>query len=374
MAKKASWERVNYYSSQKGDDELRPYGWAGKHWSSAVSVEHLATRTSAGLFDESSFAKILVSGEQAAEFLNFACANDVVKGVGRTVYTQALNSRGGIESDFTVTQIGDAVFFIVTGTAFGGHDKGWLEKLARENNFTVHISDVTESLACFGIWGPRSREILQSVTTEDLSHEKFPFMRSREILIEGITVRATRITYVGELGWELYLPVEQGELIWKSILEAGKNFGLEVCGYKAIESLRLEKGYRAWSGEISTETNPWEAGLGFAISSTKENFFGHDSLVQAKESQSRKLVVITFDDIRRVPLGNEPIRIGGKIVGRVKSGGQGYSIGKAIAYAYLPIDHSAPKTRIEVEFFGQWVEGRIESEPLFDPTNQRIRS
>jgi len=374
FGEKASWERVNFYEGNVSNNEFAPYGWAAKHWSSAVRAEHLATRESAGLFDESSFAKILIKGEKAASFLNFACSNDVVKGPGRTVYTQALNSRGGIESDYTVTQISADEFMIVTGTAFLVHDMGWLQKIRREHDFDVSISDITSSLACFGIWGPRARDILQSVTTYDLTHKNFPFMHSREILIEGIAVRATRITYVGELGWELYVPVLNAEKVWNALVGAGKKYEMKVCGYRAIESLRLEKGYRAWGVEISTETNPWEAGLEFAVSLKKESFIGKDALVNAKPNQHRKLVLILFDDIRQVPLGNEPIRLGNEIIGRVKSGGQGYTINKAIAYAYVPIEHSAPGTEVDVEFFGQWRRGAVAAEPLFDPTGARIRS
>ncbi|MFZ2227697.1 MAG: FAD-dependent oxidoreductase [Candidatus Nanopelagicaceae bacterium] len=374
FGEKASWERVNFYTSNLSDDSLQPYGWAGKHWSSAVRTEHLATRASAGLFDESSFAKISVKGRDCSEFLNYVCANDVVKGVGRTVYTQALNSRGGIESDFTVTRLSENEYMIVTGTAFGGHDIGWLEKIAREQNFSVSISDVTDSLACFGIWGPKAREILMNLTEYDLSHKNFPFMHSREIVLGGVAVRATRITYVGELGWELYVPTENGETLWRQLIEAGKQFDLKVCGYRAIESLRLEKGYRAWSVEISTETNPWEAGLDFAVSINKKTFHGKEALLKAKERLTRKLVPILFADIRQVPLGNEPIKYGDEIIGRVKSGGQGYTLNKAIAYAYLPIQYSSAGTVVNVEFFGQWREGVVAAEPLFDPTNSRIRS
>ena len=374
FGEKASWERVNFYQPHEDSSSLPPYGWAGKHWSSAVRTEHLAVRESAGLFDESSFAKLQVTGKECAHFLNYVCANDVVRGIGRTVYTQALNSRAGIESDYTVTQVDDSEFLIVTGTAFAVHDKNWLEKLAREKNFDVEIKDVTTELACFGIWGPRSREILQALTDYDMSHVNFPFMHSREITLDGISARATRITYVGELGWELYLPIENGQALWTSILRAGERFGLEVCGYRAIESLRLEKGYRAWGVEISTETNPFEAGLDFAVSTKKESFHGRDAYLVAKISQTRALVPILFDDIRRVPLGNEPIQLNGKIIGRVKSGGQGYSIGKAIAYAYLPLESSHVGTVVDVEFFGEWVSGIVSSEPIFDPTNSRIKS
>ncbi len=374
FGEKASWERVNYYETHKGDEASRPHGWAGKHWANSVQVEHKITRTTAGIFDESSFAKLKISGPRAGEFLNLVCANNVVRGVNRTIYTQALNTKGGIESDYTVTQIADAEFLIITGTAFGTHDGGWLRKQRRELKFDeVEITDVTTDLAVFGIWGPKAREILQSITDYDLSNENFPFMHSREIEIAGVTLRATRITYVGELGWELYLPVSSGMTVWSALINAGKPFGAEACGYRAIESLRLEKGYLAWGTEINTETTPFQAGLGFVVSQKKEKFIGKASL-EAQVSPSVKLVVMTFDDVKRVPLGNEPIRVDGKIVGRMKSGGQGYSLNRGIGYAYLPLECATPGTSVEVEFFGDWHSGVIGVSPLFDPDGLRIKA
>ena len=375
FGEKSGWERVNYYKDHETNDDLKPYGWAGHHWSSAVAVEHHATRTHAGLFDESSFAKISVSGERAGDFLNHVCANDVVRGVGRATYTQALTTRGGIECDFTVTQTSENAFFIVTGTAFGTHDLGWLKKQRRELGFgEVVLEDVTGAYACFGLWGPNARKILEKLTPQDVSNEGFPFMTSREISIGDIPARATRITYVGELGWEFYVSTEFGAALWKLLFEAGEALGLMACGYKAIESLRLEKGYRAWGGEINTETNPWEAGLGFAVSKSKAEFIGREQLLAHKEKISRFLVAITFDDIRCVPLGNEPIRVNNQIIGRMKSGGQGYTIEKAIGYAYLPIEQATNGNKVEVEFFGAWEKGNVAVTPLFDAMNERIKS
>jgi len=375
FGEKASWERVNYYENNIGDETKRPQGWLGKNWSSAVQVEHHATRNAAGLFDESSFAKAQISGPRAGEFLNYVCANNVVKGIGKTVYTQALNSKAGIESDYTVTQTGVDDFMIVTGTAFATHDFGWLEKLRREFKFdNVEITNITRDLACFGLMGPKARFILQSLTNTDLSHPAFPFMTSQEIEIAGIQVRATRITYVGELGWEIYSSIDNGLNLWEKIIDAGKDFGLTACGYRAIESLRLEKGYRAWAGEINTETNPYEAGLGFAVALKKENFHGKLACMDAKKKLKRKLAAIVFDDITSAPFGSEPIRIKNEVIGRIKTGGQGYTINKAIAYAYLPINTCEPGTMVEVELFGRWIQGLISSEPLFDPSNERVRS
>ena len=369
FGEKSSWERVNFYRNHVGSESNRPYGWAGKNWSSAVQLEHAATREGAGIFDESSFAKLEISGTRAAQFLEFVCANDVVRGIGRAVYTQALNSKGGIECDFTVTQIDTERFLIITGTAFAHHDAGWLRKLRRENGFDdVKIEDRTEELAIFGIWGPRSREILQSLTDANLSNEAFPFMHSKEIEINGVRLRATRITYVGELGWELYIPVKNALAIWQLLYKAG---GFP-CGYRAIESLRLEKGYLAWGGEINTEYNPYEAGLAFAISKKKSNFYGAKAL-QSLKSPARRLVQIVFNDIRQVPLGSEPIRFNDQVIGRVKSGGQGYTINKAIAFAYLPVEFTEPGTKLDVEFFGVWHQGHVAQMPLYDPTGSKIK-
>jgi sarcosine dehydrogenase len=378
FGEKAGWERVNYYHNpddQDLNDNNRPTGWVGINWHPAVALEHHATRTTAGLFDESSFAKIKVSGSRAGEFLNLVCAANVVKGVGKTSYTQALNKKGGIESDYTITQTGESEFLIITGTAFLNHDKGWLEKQLRELNFDqVEIVDITKDLACFGIWGPKSRVILQSLTQSDLSNEAFAFMSSKVITIAGVSLRATRITYVGELGWELYIPTHSALKVWHELLAAGKSHGLRVCGYRAIESLRLEKGYRAWAGEINSETNPYEAGLAFAVSTKKENFIGKAALDKEKDKLSRKLTAILFDDIKQVAMGNEPIFINNKVVGRVKSAGQGYTINKAIAYAYLPIKHTNAGTSLEVEMFGVKHKGVIATEPLFDPKGEKIKS
>jgi sarcosine dehydrogenase len=377
FGEKAAWERVNYYlnPNEKLDESLKPNGWVGKNWHPAVSLEHFATRESAGLFDESSFSKIKITGKKSGEFLNYVCANNVVKGVGRTTYTQALNKKGGIESDYTVTQVADDEFLIITGTAFLNHDKGWLEKVAREGNFEeVEITDITKQLACFGIWGPNARKILQKVTNADLSNQAFGFMHSKIIELGGVNLRATRITYVGELGWELYVPADDALKVWLLILEAGNEFNLRPCGYRAIESLRLEKGYRAWAGEINSETNPFEAGLGFAVAMKKDNFVGKQAVERLKDNLTRKLSALTFDDIKDVAMGNEPIFVNNSVVGRVKSAGQGYTIKKAIAYAYLPADIAKVGTKVEVEMFGTKKTATIEAEPLFDPQSERVKS
>jgi glycine cleavage system aminomethyltransferase T/glycine/D-amino acid oxidase-like deaminating enzyme len=369
FGEKSGWERVNWFepNAALGDESLRPCGWAGRLWSPAIGAEHVACRTTAALFDETSFAKIEIVGEEAADFLERLCDNKVARDVGAITYTQMLNQRGGIECDFTVTRLADDRFRIVTGTAFGRHDLAWIRLHAPDG---VQVEDVTSRYACLGLWGPAARAILQPLTTEELA---FPYMRARELAVGSVPCLALRVTYVGELGWELYCPVEYGLRLWDTISAGGREHGLVAGGYKAIDSLRLEKGYRVWGSDISPEDTPFEAGLGFAVKLDKGDFIGRDALLTADEP-TRRLACLVLDDPRSVALGSEPVRVGGEIVGRVTSGGYGYTVERSIAYAYLPASSAAPGTRVEVEIFGEWIPGTAAEEPLFDPKGERIRA
>ena len=373
LGEKSGWERANWFepNAARGDEALRPRGWAGKLWSPAIGAEHVACRETAALFDESSFAKIDVSGGGAAGFLERLCANQVAREVGRVTYTQMLNPRGGIECDFTVTRLAAERFRIVTGTAFGQHDIAWIRQHAPEDG-SVHVADVTSAFACLGLWGPSSREVLQPLTVSDLSGAVFPYMTAREIAVGSVPCLAVRVTYVGELGWELYCPAEYGLALWDALWEAGAPFGLVAGGYKAIDSLRLEKGYRVWGADISPEDTPFEAGLGFAVKLDKGDFVGREALATAPESE-RRLRCILLADPRAVALGSEPVRVGDDAVGRVTSGGYGYTVGRSIAYAYLPAAHDVG-TPVAVEIFGEWVAGEVAAEPLYDPAGDRIRA
>ncbi|MEO3867250.1 FAD-dependent oxidoreductase [Nonomuraea sp. B12E4] len=358
FGEKAGWERVNHYAANeqadgRGEEAERPGGWAGREWSPAVGAEHRATRTSAGLFDESSFAKIEVTGPDAAELLEWVCDNRVARQVGAVTYTQALNRRGGIECDFTVTRRGEQEFLIITGTAFGSHDLGWLRKQAALTGATARIADVTGQYACFALWGPRARDILSGLTPEPLD---FPFMSAREITVGDVPVLALRVTFVGEMGWELYCSSEYGSALWQTLWRAGEPQDLTAGGYRAIDSLRLEKGYRVWGADLGPETTPYEAGLGFCVKLDKD-FLGKDALDPEPE---RRLRCLTLRDPGAVALGNEPVRVDGRVVARVTSGGYGYTARESIAYAYLP---GAP-TEVEVEVEGTWVPGTVVKEPL----------
>ncbi len=391
FGEKSMWERPNWFtpnedgagvSSRVELEALRPRGWAGQHWSPAIGAEALATRRAAALFDESSFAKIEVEGRGALSFLQHLCSNDVDRPVGSITYTQTLNRRGGIECDFTVTRLAADRFLIVTGTAFGNHDLGWIQKhvaasgAAAGSDADVRVRDVTSARACLGLWGPLARDILAPLTRDDLSDAAFPYLTAREITLGDVPVLALRVTYVGELGWELYAPSEYGRALWRTIWDAGREYGLVAGGYRAIDALRLEKGYRVWSSDITPEETPYEAGLGFAVKlDNGADFIGREALVAAKAAGPRKrLRCLVLDDPRSVALGNEPVRVDGAIVGRVTSGGYGFAVERSIAYAYLPPDRAAVGTRGEVEVFGEWIGFEIAREPLWDPDGARIRS
>jgi 4-methylaminobutanoate oxidase (formaldehyde-forming) len=267
--------------------------------------------------------------------------------VGTITYTQLLNARGGIECDVTVARLGADRFRVVTGTAFGGHDRAWLERGGLE------VRDVTSHYACFGLWGPRARDILPELD--------FGFMRWREVAVGAVPVFAARVTFVGEYGWELYCPMEFGATLWATLWELGAPHGLVAAGYRAIDSLRLEKGYRVWGADITADTTPYEAGLGFCV---KNDAFDLDP------EPARRLRCLVLDDPGALVLGNEPVRSGGNVVGRVTSGGYGYTVEKAIAYALLPAEVAGT---VEVGIAGDWIGAQVTREPLYDPDGARVR-
>ncbi|MGQ0573303.1 MAG: GcvT family protein [Pseudonocardia sp.] len=369
FGEKAGWERVNHYGVP-GTEALRPRGWAGRNWSPCVEPEHVAAREAAGLFDESSFAKIEISGPDAARFVSHVFAGHVERAPGAVVYTQALNDGAGIEMDVTVTRVAPDEFLVVTGTAFGPHDLGWLRRQARSTGATVRLADVTGGWACFGLWGPRARDVLAPLTPHPLDNDAFPYPSMRETTVGDVPVRALRVTFVGELGWELYCSTEYGAALWRTLAEAP---GVRPCGYRAIESLRLEKGYRVWGADIGPETTPDEAGLGFAVRPAGE-FVGRAALLAARESGvTRRLRCLVLDDPRSVALGGEPVRVDGCVVGQVTSGGYGYTVARSIAYAYLPVAAGVGDT-VLVGVDGSDVAATVARSPLYDPRGLRIRS
>jgi glycine cleavage system aminomethyltransferase T/glycine/D-amino acid oxidase-like deaminating enzyme len=367
LGEKAGWERVNWFGAPPGfvPSAPRPAGWAGQVWSPAIEAECRATAEAAGLFDQSSFAKLDVRGP--VSFLQRMCAADVDRPVGTVVYTQLLNARAGIEADLTVTRLGETHFRVVTSTASGVRDLAWLRRHAPDG---VTVEDVTGGYGCLCLWGPAARDILQPLVDEALD---FRFMRARHLTVGPVPVLAQRVTFVGEYGWELYAPTEYTLTLWDLLLSTGGPSGLAPAGYRAIDAMRLEKGYRVWGSDITPETTPDEAGLSFAVR-IETDFLGRDALLAARAAGGpvRRLRCLVLDDPRTVCLGTEPVRVDGRPCGRVTSGGYGYRVGASIAYAYLPstVEEGA---KVEVGVFGSWRSAEVRPEPLFDPNNTRVR-
>ena len=374
FGEKSGWERPNWFepNAAAGDESLRPRGWAGRLWSPAIGAEHRATRETAALFDETSFAKIEVSGDGAADFLERLCDNRVARDVGAITYTlDAEHAR---------------------------RDRVRLHRHAARRRPLPHRHRhrlrparprVDPPARAGGRLGRRRGRHLALRLPRDLgtgargrssSRSRPPTSRTRVPLHARARDRrrpvpclALRVTYVGELGWELYCPMEFGLRLWDAIWEAGRDHGLVAGGYKAIDSCRLEKGYRVWGADITPDDTPYEAGLGFAVKLDKGDFIGRDALLERQEPE-RRLACLVLDDPRAVALGSEPVRIDGATVGRVTSGGYGYTVERSIAYAYVPAANAEPGQPVEVEIFGDWIAGEVAAEPLYDPAGAGIRS
>lgn len=397
FGEKTGWERPNWFESNKRleirdwrvdssastnlqspqaavgqSSNYSPRGWTRHHWSPAIGVEHIGTRERAGLFDETSFSKISVRGPRALETLQFLCDNDLDKPIGSVVYTQMLNPRGGIECDFTVTRLAADQFQIVTGTAFGAHDLMHIQTHAPSDG--VLVEDVTSQFACFGLWGPRARDILARVTKANIANHAFSYMTAQRLAVGDVPTLALRVTYVGELGWEFYCPMEYGRQLWDTLWEAGQEFGILAGGYRAIDSLRVEKGYRYWSGDIGPDYTPYEAGLGFAVKLNKGNFIGREALIKQQETGiHKKLCCITLDDPRAIAIGNEPVRHNDRVVGWITSASYGYSVQKSIAYTYLPVDLAKIGASLDVEMLGERIRAVVAQDPQWDPKGDRIK-
>ncbi|MDR7535011.1 MAG: FAD-dependent oxidoreductase [Armatimonadota bacterium] len=376
FGEKAGWERPNWFVSNEPAEPptWAPRGWFRHNWSPAIGVEHRAVREAAGLCDFTSFSKFEVTGPGALRLLQWLCDNDVDRPPGTVVYTQMLNARGGIECDLTVTRLGPDRFFIVTGSAFGVHDLDWITRHTPDDG-SVAARDVTTEWACVGLWGPRARAILAQVTDADVSTAAFPYMTARELRVADRPVRAQRVTYVGELGWELYMPPSDAVAVWDALWAVGQPFGLRAVGYRAVESLRLEKGYRYWSAEVTPEYTPYEAGQGFCVKLDKGPFQGREALrAQRAAGVRRRLCCLVVADPQAVALGNEPVCDGDRVISRVTSGGYGYTVGESLAYAYLPVALAAVGTPLAVEIDGDRVPATVAREPRYDPGHSRIRA
>ncbi len=376
FGEKMGWERPNWFAAP-GIEPVDRYSFGRQNWFAQVGREHEAARLRVALFDQSSFAKFTLEGKDAEAALGWIAANDVAVPGGRLTYTQMLNPRGGIECDLTVARVAGDSYYIVTGTGFRTHDFAWIAgNIAHGLDAT--LADVTDEIGVLSLMGPGARDVLARVTDADVSNAAFPFAACREIDVAGAPVRALRITYVGELGWELHFPIEHAAHIYDALMAAGAEFGIANAGYRAIESLRLEKGYRAWGADIGPDDTPLEAGLGWAV---KDNppFIGCEAITaQRKGPLPKRLACFTVDDPDVVLLGRETIYRDGRRAGWLTSGGWGYWVGKNIGLGYVRNEAGVDRDYLvsgayELEVASRRVPADIHLGPLYDPKGERVR-
>jgi 4-methylaminobutanoate oxidase (formaldehyde-forming) len=368
------WERANWYAPA-GMTPVYEYSYGRQNWFEASAHEHRAVRSAVGLFDQSSFAKFRLEGSDAAYVLNRVCANDIDVAPGKMVYTQWLNERGGIEADLTVTRLSESAFLIVTGAETETKDFNWLKRHIDAGKHCV-LTNVTSGMGVLSVMGPLARELLQPLTPADLSNAAFPFATSQEIELGYALVRASRITYVGELGWELYVPTEFMAGVYDEIVAAGAQHGLVHTGYHALNSLRIEKAYRHFGHDITDEDTPWEAGLGFAVKLDKPGgFIGCEALLRQREAGiAKRLVQFQLRSAEPLLYHNEPIWRSDAIVGFIRSGMYAHTLGAAVGLGYVNdaaggIDAHA----YEIEVAGVRQAALASLRPLYDPKQERIR-
>jgi 4-methylaminobutanoate oxidase (formaldehyde-forming) len=375
---KNGWERADYFEPgrpwRRAGADQRAFGWTRPPWFERLRVEHEAFRQRVGIVDMSSFGKIEVAGPDAPALLERTCDNLVDRPVGSVVYTQFLNARGGIVADVTVTRLEDERFRVVTGAGTLDADLGWLV-LNRRDDEVVLLRDVSAEQAVVGIWGPRARDVLEAVSEDDVSTAALPFRSARQIRIGGARVLAQRITYVGELGYELYVEPDWAVQVWDRLVAAGRAHGIEPGGYRVLDSLRMEKGYRYFGVDLTPGENPYEAALDFCVRlDAKEDFVGRGALEAARqEGLSRRIRTLVVGDEDYATLyGGEAVHANGSVIGRLRSCAYGYTVRRNVAYAYLPIA-VGPGAQVEVEVFGRLVPAEVVDDVLYDPANERVR-
>jgi 4-methylaminobutanoate oxidase (formaldehyde-forming) len=373
----AGWERPNWYAPP-GETAEYKYSWFRQNWFDYSAAEHNAIRDNVGILDQSTFAKFIVQGKGSLALLNLVCANEMDVDAGRLVYTQWLNDRGGIESDLTVCRLAEQEFLVVTSATSQTRDFHWLRR--HRQGYETTLTDVTSAYAVLGVMGPRARDLLNQVSSADLSIEAFPFGHFQDIDIGYATVRALRVTYVGELGWEIHIPSEFALYVYDQLMAAGESFDLKPVGMHAMDSLRIEKAYRHWGHDITDEDTPLEAGLGFAVSFDKPGgFIGREALLKQKETGLKKrLVQFLLEDPEPLLYHNEPIWRDNEIVGYVTSGNYGHALGGAVGLGYVNhvdgVNAAFVKSgNYEIEVSGVRVPAKASLRPMYDPKNARIR-
>ena len=372
----AGWERANWYANPGQEQEYR-YSWQRQNWFENQKAEHLAIRNGVGFIDMTSFGKIRVEGRDALAFLQRLCANQMDVEPGRIVYTQMLNHRGGIESDLTVTRLSETAFFLVVPGATLQRDLSWLRRNLGQQEFVV-ITDVTAAESVLCIMGPKARELMRKVSPNDFSNAAHPFGSAREIEIGMGLARAHRVTYVGELGWELYVSSDQTAHVFETLEEAGRDLGLKLCGIHTLDSCRIEKAFRHFGHDITDEDHVLEAGLGFAVRTGKGEFIGRDAVLRKKEAGlDRRLVQFKLTDPQPLLFHNEALVRDGKIVSIVTSGNYGHHLGGAIGLGYVPCKGESEAdvlgSAYEIEIAGTRVKAEASLAPMYDPKAERVR-
>lgn len=379
FGEKMGWERPNWFAGAE-ETARDEYSFERPNWFSAVAREHRATREKVALFDQTSFAKFQMVGRDAEAALSWICANDVARPVGSLVYTQMLNAKGGIECDLTLARLAEDRYYIVTGTGFATHDFDWITRQIPPG-LDARLLEVTSSNAVLALMGPQARSVLQQVTRDDVSNGGFAFGQARRLCIAGAPVLALRVTYVGELGWELHIPTECAVAVYAALMEAGAELGIVNAGYRAIETLRLEKGYRAWAADIGPDHTPLEAGLGWAVKlKGGKPFLGRDALLAQQQVPLKKMLcAFSVDDSHCVLLGRETIFRNGERVGWLTSGGFGHTIGKPIGYGYVRCPQGVDRDYLasgsyELEVATERIPCTLQLVPFYDPKMQRIKA
>ncbi|MFJ3308781.1 FAD-dependent oxidoreductase [Streptomyces sp. NPDC086549] len=367
------WERPQWYEANAGLVEGRsiptPDDWAARYWSPIVGAEAQATRETVAMYDMTALKRLEVTGPGSAGFLERLCTGKVAKSVGSVTYTLLLDHDGGIRSDITVARLARDRFQV---GANGNLDLDWFTRHLPADG-TVQVRDITPGTCCIGLWGPLARQVLQPLADADFSDDGLKYFRSKQAHIGSVPVTAMRLSYVGELGWELYTTADLGQKLWDTLWAAAEPLGGVIAGRGAFNSLRLEKGYRSFGTDMTYEHDPYEAGLGFAVKLDKDDFIGKAALERRKADLRRRLTCLTIDDPRSVVMGKEPVYDGDRAVGHVTSAAYGYTIGKGIAYAWLPAELATPGTTVHIGYFDRRIEAVVAEEPLFDPTMSRLR-
>jgi dimethylglycine dehydrogenase len=366
------WERPLWFDPDgPARDE---YSFRRGNWHDAVGRECAAVRSSVGVLDQSSFAKYEISGPGAEKFLDYLCANKLPKSVGRIALTQMCTRNGGIECDVTVTKLGENHYYVVSAAATEYHDYAWIERHLPDDG-SVQLSNTTSRVGTLTVAGPRSRDLIQPLTSTDISHSAFRFFRCKEFHVGTVPVRALRVSFVGELGYELHTPMEYERKLYESLMEEGEKHGIVDWGYRALDSMRLEKAYRLWGTDMSADWTPLQAGMERFVNFEKGDFIGRDALLaQREKGLDSKLACLVVDVADADTHGFEPIYSDGKPIAYVASGGYGHTIQKSIAFAYLPIAFVEPGTELEIGILGERRAARVVEQPLYDPKSERLLS